>query len=176
MHIPSSSTETCINLPGNVFIEIKTCAGARHLETPIRRLDGITYWVIKDPDAIYDFINNEIRKEWEEDARDEGREPREDTWLNTLPRRKWSLQTVEINHVKLDPRIMNCVDVKTGYNFKESLAKRSLELKETIERFATVIWPMVVKKEDSLLVDGYCRYAALKAMRVPRVYAYVGTL
>jgi hypothetical protein len=46
--------------------------------TPIRRLEGISYWVIDDPDAIYDFINFEIRKEWESDARSEHRDPKDD--------------------------------------------------------------------------------------------------
>ena len=46
--------------------------------TPVRRLEGITYWVIEDPEGIYDFINKEVRKEWEEDAESEGREPQED--------------------------------------------------------------------------------------------------
>ena len=48
------------------------------MNTPIRRLEGISYWVIDDPDAIYDFINTEIRKEWEADARSEHRDPKDD--------------------------------------------------------------------------------------------------
>jgi len=69
---------------------------------------------------------------------------------------------------------MNLVDAKSGYVFRNSLAKRSQELREAIERFASVIWPIIVKKEDFALVDGYCRYATLKAMNVSRVYAYIG--
>ena len=34
--------------------------------------------MIEDPEGIYDFINKEVRKEWEEDAESEGREPQED--------------------------------------------------------------------------------------------------
>jgi hypothetical protein len=45
----------------------------RSVNTPIRRLEGITYWVVEDPDAIYDLINSEVRKEWEEDARSDSR-------------------------------------------------------------------------------------------------------
>jgi hypothetical protein len=52
---------------------------------------------------------------------------------------------------------MNYKDAKEGHNFQESLTKRSQELKETVERFAEVIWPLVVKEEDFMLVDGYCR-------------------
>jgi len=146
------------------------------LKTPIRRLDGITYWVIADPDAIHDFMNNELRKEWEEDARTENRDPRKDAWLKTLSKRLWSLRTVNIGRIKLDPQTMNYRDAEGGYVFQQSLAKRSQELKETVERFAVVIWPLVVKEEDFMLVDGYCRYSVLKALNVSRTYAYVGSV
>lgn len=148
----------------------------RYLMTPIRRLDGITYWVIQNPDGIYDFVNREIRKEWEADARFEGRDPNQDLWLRTLSKRKWSLEIIEISQIKLNPDIMNYVDSKSGYKFSEALATRSDELKQSIERYGLVIWPAIVRKEDSMLVDGYCRYTALRAMNVRRIYAYVGTL
>jgi len=71
---------------------------------------------------------------------------------------------------------MNLVDAKSGYAFRNSLAKRSQELREDIERFASVIWPIIVRRRNFMLIDGYCRYATLKAMNVSRVYAYLGTL
>lgn len=145
------------------------------LKTPIRRLEGISYWVIGDPDGISDFINNEIRSEWEEDLRSEGCDPKKDIWLNALPKHRWSLKVIELSRIKLDPKIMNQVDVKKGYSFQESLAKRSQELRETIERFAVVIWPPIIKSEDMTLVDGYCRYATLKNMKISKVYAYMGS-
>lgn len=111
------------------------------MKTPIRKLHGISYWVIEDPDAIHDFINNELRKEWEEDARTEHRDPKEDTWLKTVSKRRWRLKTVDIDRIKLDPQIMNYRDAEGGFVFQENLAKRSQELKETVERFAVVIWP-----------------------------------
>jgi hypothetical protein len=145
------------------------------MKTPIRRLEGISYWVIEDPEGIHDFINNEIRREWEEDARSEQRDPKKDIWLETLSRRTWTLEIAETNQIRVDPRIMNYTDIKTGYNFKQSLAKRAQELRETVERFAVVIWPLVIK-EDCVLIDGYCRFAVLKAMNISRVYSYKGTL
>jgi len=146
------------------------------LKTPIRRLHGIAYWVIEDPDAIHDFINNELRREWEEDARTEHRDPKEDTWLKTLSKRRWRLITVDIDRIKLGPQIMNYRDAEGGYVFQESLAKRTQELKETVERFAVVIWPLVATEEDFMLVDGYCRYSTLKALNVSKTYAYVGSM
>lgn len=146
------------------------------LMTPIRRLNGITYWVIENPEGIHDFINTEIRKEWEADARSEGRDPKEDLWLKTLSKRKWSLKIADINRIRLNPDIMNFVDIKNGYNFSEELVKRRKELRCEIETYSIVIWPVIVRKEDWVLVDGYCRYTALKTMHVQGIYAYVGAL
>jgi len=146
------------------------------MKTPLRRLEGITYWVIEDPEGIYDFINTEIRKEWEADARNESRDPKNDPWLKTLSKRKWNLEIIEINRIKLNTYLMSYVDSRSGYNFAEHLAKRSNELQQEITEYGTVIWPIIVRKEDSMLVDGYCRYTALKAMNVLRTYAYVGAL
>ena len=147
----------------------------QRFSTPIRRLEGVTYWVIVDPDGIYDFINNEIRKEWEADARSEGRNPQDDLWLQTLPKRRWSLEIVPIAHIKPNPAIMSYVDSKSGYNFQEHLIKRSCELKAGIQEYSTVIWPIIVRKENLMLVDGYCRYATLKAVGVSKTYTYTGT-
>jgi len=40
--------------------------------------------VIEDPDGIYDFINTNVRREWEADAKEEGRNPLDDPWLKAL--------------------------------------------------------------------------------------------
>jgi hypothetical protein len=145
-------------------------------ETPIRRLNGITYWVIEDPDGIYDFINKEIRREWEADAKSEHRDPNEDLWLKTLSQREWILKIVAAGRIKLNPDIMNYVDVLTGYNFAEHLAKRREELQHDIETYGLTNWPVIVRHEDWVVVDGYCRYTALRAMKTPEIYAYIGAL
>ena len=148
----------------------------RSLMTPVRRLEGITYWVIEDSEGIHDFITTEIRKEWKTDAKFENRKPREDLWLKTLSNRKWSLEIKEINQIELNPLIMSFVDNERGYDFKEELAKRSDELQASIREYSTVIWPVIVRQEDFQLVDGYCRYNALKMMNIKRIYAYIGKL
>ena len=142
----------------------------------IRRLEGITYWVIEEPTEIYDFINNEVRKEWEEDVKFEGREPSGDSWLKVLSKYKWQLEVMEIDKVKLNPSIMNLVDDRRGYVFTDELAKRSDELRMCIEKYRVVIWPIIIRKEGFMLMDGYCRYTSLKNIGIKRIYAYVGTL
>jgi hypothetical protein len=146
------------------------------VDTPIRRLDGITYWVIENPEGIYDFINTEIRKEWTEDARSEHRNPEDDQWLKTLSQRKWSLEIAETERIRLNPNILNYVDEKREYVFLKSLTQRRRELEKVVRDFGVVIWPLVFRKEDLELVDGYCRYAALKAMNVKREYVYAGSV
>lgn len=143
------------------------------LTTPLRRLDGITYWVIEDPSDIADFMNTQLRLEWVGDAKDEGRRLEQDPWLQRLPHRSWRLETVELETIRPDPYMFI---PKTCYNFEERLAQRSKELRRAIESYGAVIWPITVRGEDMLLVDGYCRYTTLRAMNIPRVYAYVGKL
>jgi hypothetical protein len=52
--------------------------------TPIRRLEDITYWVIEDSTAIHDLVNTEILREWEESARNEHKDPEDDESLQTI--------------------------------------------------------------------------------------------
>ena len=144
--------------------------------TPLRRLQGITYWVIEDPAEIADFINSNIRKEWEADLRSVGRDPREDPWLQTLYRRKWRLEVVDADRIVGNPGIMNYVDTERGYRFQESLAKRRKELRSVVETYRVVIWPVILRGEDMLLADGYCRLGTLQEIGISQVYAYLGTL
>jgi hypothetical protein len=136
----------------------------------------MTYWVIEDPDGIRDYINKEILKEWEADARQEHREPENDLWLKTLSKRKWSLQIIDMKRIKLNPDVMSYVDPQRGYVFSKRLAKRSRELQESVRIGGSVIWSLIVRKEDMQLVDGYCRYSTIRTMGMSRTYAYVGTL
>ena len=143
------------------------------LTTPIRRLDGITYWVIADACDIYDFMNTQLRQEWVGDAKDEGRQPKDDTWLQELPKRKWLLEILGLDSIKPNPYEFI---PRTGHNFEGRLAQRSTELRSAIEKYGSIIWPLTVRGEDMQLVDGYCRHRTLKNMTVTRVYAYVGRL
>jgi len=151
-------------------------AEASPMATPLRRLEGITYWVIDDPEAIRDFINTEVRKEWEQDVKAMAGDPASGVWLETLRSRKWRLRIVQTAAVKLDEFALNYVDAKSGYNFAGRLAQRRKELRKAIELFGLVIWPIVIREEDMEVLDGYCRYTTLKEMGVPRAYAYVGIL
>jgi len=95
------------------------------LTAPIRRLDGITYWVIDDANDIYDFMNTQLRREWIGDAKDEGRHPEDDTWLRELSKRKWRLEILELKTIRPNPYEFI---PRTGYNFEERLAQRSKDL------------------------------------------------
>jgi len=143
------------------------------MASPIRRLDGITYWVIDEPTDIYDFVNRQLRLEWIGDARDEGREPKEDVWLKNLSKRKWQLEILGLELINPNPYEFI---PRTGYNFEERLIQRVMQLQRVIEKYGSVIWPVIVKGEDLQLVDGFCRFTTLKEMGITKLYAYVGRL
>jgi len=146
------------------------------MNTPIRRLEGISYWVIEDPEAIRDYVNTEVRKEWEHDVKSTPNDPAGGAWLATLSKRNWRLEILRTSEVSLDQRMMSYVDSKTGYNFVERLAQRRQELRKGLELWGRVIWPIIVSREDMQVLDGYCRFTTLKGMGIQRVYAYLGNL
>jgi len=138
-----------------------------HNLTPLRRLEGISYWVIESEDQIYEFINTNIKKEIEADQRH--------TFpLQALGDLTWKLEIMALTQLSFDPEVTECVDLAIGYNFKESLSRRIQALREAIEVYDTVIWPLVVLRRGLRLVDGYCRQATLRAMNISKSYAYVG--
>jgi hypothetical protein len=142
-------------------IDVKNEPGRATALTPVRTLDGIAYWVIDDPADIKDYIDVVLRKEWEADIEDDG-PPKED-WLGDLLHRSWSLEVLGVDQVH-----------GSEYLGSPRLAQRRAELRRGIERYGSVIWPIVVWEEEHFLADGYCRYTTLKEMGVKRVYAYVG--
>lgn len=82
------------------------------------------------------------------------------------------MEIVPVRRIVLNPAIMNYDDPQKGYNFQSSLSRRTKELRTAIERYGVVIWPLVVRKEDMMLVDGYCRLTTLREMSISRVYVY----
>ena len=50
----------------------------------LKRVEGITYWVIDDPKQIRKFINTNLRQEWKKDAETDGVDPGRDPWLRDL--------------------------------------------------------------------------------------------
>lgn len=131
---------------------------------------------MEDPNEIHDFVNTNLKQEWEADLKGEGRSPGNDPWLRTLPKRRWRLEVVEAERIILDPNIMNSSDPRRGYSFQASLSKRRKELRNVIETFGGVIWPVVVRQEDMTLVDGYCRLTTVREIGVSRVYVYLGSM
>ncbi len=135
---------------------------------PLRRVEGITYWVIDDSKQIRRFINTTIRREWEKDAETDGVDASLDPWLRDLSKMKWSLRTIAVANIKLDPSMMR------QQEFVARLEERSRQLRRGIELYGQVIWPVIIRGEDSTLKDGYCRYTTLKTMGVKRTLAYAG--
>jgi len=130
--------------------------------------------MLEDSDDIHDFINTEVRKELDADFESMGKDPRHDALLNSLPKRRWRLEIVGVDEVRMNPLILNSADLKTGRKFMERLRERRLELRKALEAGGAVLWPIVLLREERLLVDGYCRHSTLQEMNIPEAYSYVG--
>jgi hypothetical protein len=76
------------------------------MDSRLLELEGIVYWVLEESERIHDSIGTEIRKEWEADDVENGLNPKEDPWLETLPKRTWDLEIADIALIALDPAIM----------------------------------------------------------------------
>jgi predicted nuclease with TOPRIM domain len=150
------------------FLLLLQNAGIKRSTQTLRRVEGITYWVIGDSKQIRRFINSNIRHEWEKDAETDEVDRRLDPWLPNLSEMKWSLQTIVMANVRLDPSMTR------RQEFVARLEERSKQLRGEIELYDQVIWPLIIRGEDSVLEDGYCRYSTLKIMGVKRTLAYVG--
>ncbi len=161
--------------PGSRSVDVTIVRPTTENLTTVRRLHSIEYRVFEDSDDIHDFINTEVRRELEADLGSMGQDPRDDALLNSLPKRKWKLEVVTLGNIRLNPMIMNSSDMRTGRRFTERLKERRSELTKALEARGTIIWPIVVLREDNLLVDGYCRHSTLLEMDIPETYAYVGT-
>jgi len=135
----------------------------------IRRLEGITYWIIDNREEIRTFINVNVRREWEEDNLNDGIDSRKDDWLLNLSRREWRLRTLPMEKVRLDPEMM------ARSSFTAELNRRSKEMRRSLANYGIVIWPLVIRGEDHELRDGYCRFTTLRSMGISKVFAYVGS-
>ncbi|MBI3859086.1 MAG: hypothetical protein HY296_02440 [Thaumarchaeota archaeon] len=134
----------------------------------LRRVEGVTYWVINEPTEIRKLINQNIRHEWERDAEHDGIDPTRDPWLLGLSKLEWSLRTVRTSDVKVDVSLMS------NRAFVHRLQERSRQLRRGILQYDAVIWPMVVRGDDLMLKDGYSRYTTLKGMGMSKTLVYFG--
>jgi hypothetical protein len=144
--------------------------------TITRRLHGVEYELFEDSDDIYDYVNTEVRRELEADQANMGRDPRVDPNVSSLSRRKWKLEILDVSNIRLNPLILDSIDVRTGRKFTERIAERRAELRQVFERGGARIWPLVTIGDERLLVDGYCRHSTLSEMRIPEAYSYVGRI
>jgi hypothetical protein len=84
------------------------------------------------------------------------------------------LEIVGVGEVRMNPFILNSADLNTGRKFMERLTERRSELRKALEAGGTVVWPIVLLREQKLLVDGYCRLSTLQEMNIPEAYSYIG--
>ena len=141
----------------------------------LRKLEGITYWVIEDPEEIRELVCDNIRKEWEADIAEQ-KDHEGGTWLGTIQARDWRLEEIGLVKIRLSAAVMDYANEETGYNFRKRLEERKRTLEREINRFGAVIRPLVLRGEDMQLMDGYCRYHVLHDRGIAKALSYVGTL
>lgn len=145
-------------------------------KTATRWLQGIEYRVLEDGDDIHDYVNTMVRKELEADCESMGYDARSDETVNSLARMRWSLETVDLRDVKLNPLITESHDLKTGRRFTDRLRERRKDLRRALESGEAAIWPLVLVGDDHFLIDGYCRHSTLGEMGVSSAYCYCGRI
>ena len=141
----------------------------------LRKLEGITYWVIDDPEEIRELVCDNIRKEWETDIA-ELKDHEGGRWLASIRTRRWRLEAIEMTRIRLNPAVMNYKNKETGYDFRRRLQERQVILERDLDRYGAVIRPLVLRAEDMQLMDGYCRYHVFRDRKVERALAYLGSL
>ena len=125
----------------------------------IMKVQGVRYRVVNKP-AIKEHLFRALREEWEEDEFNEEWYPQMSNW-------EWTVQTLKISDVKLwEPLMKDPV-------FIRDLKRRTQEQIDMILR-NEAIEPVVVRRKDMVIYDGYARLHALKKLGKDETLAYIG--
>ncbi|MHA2288865.1 MAG: hypothetical protein ACXABG_08760 [Promethearchaeota archaeon] len=135
-----------------------------------KKLGKFTYHVITDRSKIKPFLLKWIGGEWEIDRKEFPDQPWTIEWLNLLPRYNFKLKKAELETIQPRQDLMN---YKTdSYSFIEELNERADEMEESILQGSS-IGPLLVKKKEMELMDGYTRYSILKKYQQKKTYVYL---
>ena len=138
-----------------------------------KNLGKFTYHVITDKSKLKPFLLKWIGGEWEIDRKEFPDQPWTFEWLNLLPHYNFKLKKVDLEIIQPRQDLMN---YKTGsYSFIEELNVRADEMEESILQGSSLA-PLLVKKENMELMDGYTRYTILKKYHQKWVYVYLGSI
>ncbi len=138
-----------------------------------KKLGKFTYHVITDKSKLKQFLLKWIGGEWEIDHKEFPDQQWTIEWLNLLPQYNFKLKKVDLETIQPRQDLMN---YKTdSYNFKEELKVRAYEMEESILQGSS-LGPLLVKKENMELMDGYTRYTILKKYQQKTTYVYLGLI
>ena len=90
-----------------------------------------------------------------------------------LPQFEFKVKKVELE--KIHPRQDLMIYKSDSYDFKEHLKVRADEMEESLLQGSS-LGPLIVKKENMELMDGYTRYSILKKYEQKKTYVYLGSL
>jgi len=137
-----------------------------------KKLSGFTYNIIKDKKKIRPFLLKWLGREWRIDHKERPDQIWTIKWLKDLRKMQFDLRIVDINKIKLRKDLMNYK--KGRYIFRDELKDRCADRLESIQRGVS-IEPLVVRKKDMQLMDGYSRFSVLKKLGAKKVYVYMGS-
>ena len=138
-----------------------------------KKLGKFTYHVITDRSKLKPFLLKWIGGEWEIDHKEFPDQLWTIEWLNLLPQFNFRLKKINLETIQLRQDLMN-YETDT-YNFVEKLKVRADEMEESILQGSS-LGPLLVKKENMELMDGYTRYTILKKHQQKRTYVYLGSI
>jgi len=138
-----------------------------------KKLGKFTYHVITDKSKLKSFLLKWIGGEWEIDHKEFPDQSWTIEWLNLLPQYNFKLKKVDLETIQPRQDLMN---YKTdSYSFIEELNVRADEMEESILQGSS-LGPLLVKKENMELMDGYTRYTILNKYQQKRVYVYLSSI
>ena len=133
-----------------------------------RKLGDFTYHVLDNPKEIKAYLMKWILREWEFDHNEAPDERWTVSWMEALPKMDFVLEIIRLEEICPNADLMNVED------FQRSLKERADEREESVLRGVS-IEPLLIKRNDFELMDGYTRYTVLKRQNQREAYAYVGT-
>ena len=138
-----------------------------------KKLGKFTYHVITDKSKLKSFLLKWIGGEWEIDHKEFPDQSWTIEWLNLLPQYNFKLKKVDLETIQPRQDLMNYK--KESYSFIEELKVRADEMEESILQGSS-LGPLLVKKENMELMDGYTRYTILNKYQQKRVYVYLSSI
>lgn len=124
-----------------------------------KSLRGIRYKILESS-KIFDYVISVADKEWE--CLDFVK------YGNDLKNSGWVLRKIKISAVKTNKKLLKSA------KYQKDLGKRIKKIKLMVSEKKPMP-PLILRRKDFLIFDGYARYHVLKELGIKECFAYVRT-